>query len=256
MTLFTCPLYKFSTSHALTTILVLLKPPEYLNFPLVAKNPLKLTEASVPEWDLFFTDSCKIPFNNISNQINQVQPILTHSFVCHFRFPRRGSTSLSSILLLLLLLVHAVVFISAVDGEEEGERLGCHRRKYSFRVTQTDQMGRTCRDVVSVKSCWGRCDSNEISDYKFPFKRSYHPVCVFSGRVASVATLRYCDPDVAPNTNQYHYMEATACKCQTCTSFDTSCEPPKEFHHSLGSKMDVVINSAIGGVAEDYMDYN
>lgn len=169
------------------------------------------------------------------------------------RFPRR--------VLLLLFVVCAVVSIAVgSDEEEDPQKLGCHKRKYNFRVTQTDKKGRSCWDLVSVKSCWGRCDSNEISDYKFPFKRSFHPVCIFSGRIPSVAILRNCDADVEPLTNQYHYMEATSCKCQTCSSADTSCEAPKEIHHPFASKiMDLYgggSSVSTAGIAEEYAEYN
>lgn len=166
-------------------------------------------------------------------------------------------------LLLLASLVSASVLSAQGEEDEAPEKLGCHKRKYNFRVTQTDKNGRSCWDLVSVKSCWGRCDSNEISDYKFPFKRSYHPVCVFSGRVPSVATLRNCDPGVEPLTNQYHYMEATSCKCQTCSSADTSCEAPKEIHHPFATKiLDLYGGNGVFGeanragvTAEEYAEY-
>ena len=38
----------------------------------------------------------------------------------------------------------------------------CHRRMYTFRVTQTDESGKQCWDTLSVMACWGRCDSNEV----------------------------------------------------------------------------------------------
>lgn len=75
-------------------------------------------------------------------------------------------------------------------------------------------IGRECWDHVSVWSCWGRCDSNEISDWKFPYKRSYHPVCMHAGRSKSVAFLRHCHPQADPETNRYEYMEAIGCHCQ------------------------------------------
>jgi hypothetical protein len=40
--------------------------------------------------------------------------------------------------------------------------LGCHRRLYRYKVTQSDSAGRSCWDNVNVMSCWGRCDSNEV----------------------------------------------------------------------------------------------
>lgn len=67
---------------------------------------------------------------------------------------------------------------------------------------------------MSVWSCWGRCDSREISDWKFPYKKSYHPVCVHAGRSKAVATLRHCHPLADPDTKRYEYMEATGCHCQ------------------------------------------
>lgn len=177
--------------------------------------------------------------------------------------------------LLVLCCVVVQLFASEDLVGDDVERLGCHKKKYTYRVTQTDskvrnqilincfgrnvltelnflKKGRTCWDVVSVKSCMGWCDSNEISDYKFPFKRSFHPVCTFSGRIPSVATLRYCDDDVAPITRQYHYMEATSCKCQACSSTDTSCEAPKEIHHT-GSKI-LDLFGGVAGVTEE-VDY-
>lgn len=74
--------------------------------------------------------------------------------------------------------------------------------------------GHECWDHVSVWSCWGRCDSREISDWKFPYKKSYHPVCVHAGRSKAVAMLRYCHPSADPETRRYEYLEANACHCQ------------------------------------------
>lgn len=38
----------------------------------------------------------------------------------------------------------------------------CFRRPYTFKVYQEDSEGRSCWDVVTVTSCWGRCSSNEV----------------------------------------------------------------------------------------------
>ena len=38
----------------------------------------------------------------------------------------------------------------------------CFRRPYTFKVNQEDSEGRSCWDVVTVTSCWGRCSSNEV----------------------------------------------------------------------------------------------
>ncbi|XP_032595176.1 thyrostimulin beta-5 subunit [Drosophila grimshawi] len=104
--------------------------------------------------------------------------------------------------------------------------LGCHRRMYTYRVTQSDAQGHECWDHVSVWSCWGRCDSSEISDWKFPYKRSFHPVCVHANRQPSVAMLKNCHPDADESIRKYSYMEAINCHCHTCSTEDTSCEAP------------------------------
>lgn len=75
-------------------------------------------------------------------------------------------------------------------------------------------IGHECWDHVSVWSCWGRCDSREISDWKFPYKKSYHPVCVHAGRSKAVAMLRFCHPQASSETRRYEYLEANACHCQ------------------------------------------
>lgn len=137
-------------------------------------------------------------------------------------------------------------------GEWEKPFLGCHRRRYNYRVTQTDKNGRQCWDFVNVKSCWGRCDSNEITDWKFPYKRSFHPVCVHADRAPAVTILKNCDPDVEPETAKYQYMDAISCRCQACSSSDTSCEAPKETHGISAVK---ILDITGAGVSEPDMDY-
>lgn len=49
--------------------------------------------------------------------------------------------------------------------------LDCHRRLYTYRVTKADENGKQCWDTLSVLSCWGRCDSNEVNkNLNFSFK--------------------------------------------------------------------------------------
>lgn len=115
--------------------------------------------------------------------------------------------------------------------------LGCHKRQYTYRVTQADQNGFECWDNVSVMSCWGRCDSNEISDWKFPYKRSFHPVCVHAQRGKAVAMLRHCHPEAGIEAQKYEYMEAVECSCRTCSSTDTSCEAPRQLHSESAVKI-------------------
>eukprot|EP00099_Drosophila_melanogaster_P002242 NP_001104335.1 glycoprotein hormone beta 5, isoform A [Drosophila melanogaster] len=114
--------------------------------------------------------------------------------------------------------------------------LGCHRRVYTYKVTQSDLQGHECWDYVSVWSCWGRCDSSEISDWKFPYKRSFHPVCVHAQRQLVVAILKNCHPKAEDSVSKYQYMEAVNCHCQTCSTQDTSCEAPANNEMAGGSR--------------------
>ncbi|XP_074036529.1 glycoprotein hormone beta 5 [Leptinotarsa decemlineata] len=117
---------------------------------------------------------------------------------------------------------------SVLEGEQPlanaAKTLSCHRKLYTYLVTQQDENGKQCWDKVSVWACWGRCDSNEISDWRFPFKRSNHPVCVHYGRNRVFVTLRHCEDGIVEGTDHYEYLEADDCKCQVCSSSDTSCE--------------------------------
>ncbi|XP_067009755.1 thyrostimulin beta-5 subunit [Anabrus simplex] len=102
--------------------------------------------------------------------------------------------------------------------------LECHMRKYNYKVTKTDSEGRLCWDYISVVSCWGRCDSNEISDWRFPYKRSFHPVCMHDARELRRTKLRNCEVDAEPGTEDYQYYEALSCRCSVCKSSEASCE--------------------------------
>lgn len=55
-------------------------------------------------------------------------------------------------------LVH-ITYVASLTGPET---LDCHRRLYTYRVVQSDGQGKQCWDTLSVWSCWGRCDSNEV----------------------------------------------------------------------------------------------
>ncbi|XP_008467939.1 thyrostimulin beta-5 subunit-like [Diaphorina citri] len=102
--------------------------------------------------------------------------------------------------------------------------LDCHRRVYKYRVSQTDSLGRKCWDDIEVLSCWGRCDSNETSDWRFPYKRSHHPVCQHGARALKVVILNNCEENVEQGTEVYRYLEALSCKCSVCKSSEASCE--------------------------------
>ncbi|KAJ8721629.1 hypothetical protein PYW07_002404 [Mythimna separata] len=95
--------------------------------------------------------------------------------------------------------------------------LPCKLRVHLARAEQTDEFGRKCWDMVKVPSCGGRCDSSEIADWEFPFKKSHHPVCVFGGRRPLVVRLRHCDPGVSSGTDVFHYIAAEDCRCKSNT---------------------------------------
>ncbi|XP_035224889.1 thyrostimulin beta-5 subunit-like [Stegodyphus dumicola] len=124
-----------------------------------------------------------------------------------------------------ILLIAA--WLSTVDPElviDPETTLECHRREFTFRASQTDASGRQCWDHVTAMSCWGRCDSGEIGDWRFPFKRPFHPVCVHESRQIRYTLLENCDPGADISTAAYEYYEATSCACLKCDSSTTSCQ--------------------------------
>ncbi|XP_050314219.1 thyrostimulin beta-5 subunit [Anthonomus grandis grandis] len=138
------------------------------------------------------------------------------------------------ILLLILYISSRVTTQSIIQAtsfenldEDESQTLRCHKKIYYFRVSQSDENGKECWDYLSIMACWGRCDSNEIADFRFPFKKSNHPVCVHYGRNKKFAILRNCEEGALPSASRYEYYEAADCKCQQCSSLDTSCEGPR-----------------------------
>uniref|UniRef100_A0A8D8YYU7 Glycoprotein hormone subunit beta domain-containing protein n=1 Tax=Cacopsylla melanoneura TaxID=428564 RepID=A0A8D8YYU7_9HEMI len=109
-------------------------------------------------------------------------------------------------------------------GAHQDLILDCHRRLDKYRVSQVDSLGRKCWDDIEVQSCAGRCDSNETSDWRFPYKRSHHPVCQHGARTPKTAILNNCEEGVMPGTEIYRYLEALSCKCSVCKSSEASCE--------------------------------
>ncbi|CAH0714257.1 unnamed protein product, partial [Brenthis ino] len=113
----------------------------------------------------------------------------------------------------------------------------CKLKRYTHKAVQTDLNGLRCWDDVKIKSCWGYCLSYETAHWQFPYKESYHPVCVHGERKHASVKLRFCDPDVEPGTELYHYVEAVNCKCQVCSSEDTSCEWLPPDYSLLGDRL-------------------
>ncbi|XP_054706885.1 thyrostimulin beta-5 subunit-like [Uloborus diversus] len=110
----------------------------------------------------------------------------------------------------------------ALSGTEEV--LECLRREYTLRAVKTDLKGRHCWDTLKVATCWGRCDSFEIPDWRFPYKISYHPVCVHDRKVLRRVMLRNCEIGADRELALYEFLEAESCTCRLCNSSDTFCD--------------------------------
>ncbi|XP_071543579.1 thyrostimulin beta-5 subunit [Panulirus ornatus] len=136
----------------------------------------------------------------------------------------RGSVGGRRVVAMAAVLATVLVLVMPTVAINPQSTLECHRREYSYKVHKTDDNGLVCWDYINVMSCWGRCDSNEIADWKFPYKRSHHPVCIHEETRLSEKTLRHCDEGAAPGTETYKYYEATRCSCSVCKSSEASCE--------------------------------
>lgn len=77
----------------------------------------------------------------------------------------------------VLCAVCSTVMWSSVVGQLSAAEIGtpnaldCKQKMYEFAVSNTDVNGRTCFDKIQVMSCWGRCDSNEVTlvDYTYTY---------------------------------------------------------------------------------------
>lgn len=64
----------------------------------------------------------------------------------------------------------------------------------------------------------------QFADWRFPYKRSVHSVCVHGARELVKTQLRFCDAGADDELREYEYFNALSCSCQICDSTDTSCE--------------------------------
>ncbi|GAB6024972.1 glycoprotein hormone beta [Chamberlinius hualienensis] len=148
------------------------------------------------------------------------------NYIKNFKMP----CLLLLIKLLLLLLSLCPISCNPITSDSSSgsidprTTLGCHRREYTYKVVRSDSLGRKCWGYVRAMSCWGRCDSNEIADWQFPFKISYHPVCIHDQRVLQKVTLANCEADVELGTSTYEYYDAVTCSCRKCKSSSANCE--------------------------------
>lgn len=87
--------------------------------------------------------------------------------------------SISTVALVLFFVMG--IKVNEIESQtliQASELLGCNMQQHKHKVKQTDSRGRICSGEVNVLICKGRCDSKEISDWKFPYKRAFHPVCL------------------------------------------------------------------------------
>lgn len=67
----------------------------------------------------------------------------------------------------------------------------------------------------------------QFPDYKFPFKKSFHHVCIHDTMSERKIRLKNCYPpdvDKKDNLRVYQYVEAKTCKCSRCSTSIASCE--------------------------------
>lgn len=142
-------------------------------------------------------------------------------------------------------------FPNVVDGPRRQQPNACEKLPYTFNVEQVDEKGYRCEGAITVNACYGRCQSKEISDWKFPYKRAHHPVCVTSSGVAKIVTmLTTCDPEAGMEARRYEYSEPIDCVCKICTTHNTSCESPQQLTHNRNPLVKLVASPIINAENE------
>lgn len=92
---------------------------------------------------------------------------------------------------------------SSLQDSALASTLECHKRVYNYKVTKSDSAGRVCWDIISVMSCWGRCDSNEVSHTKGLGRDG---LCC---RRVSGSALWHMPNDRALNCNVWHFWKVS-----------------------------------------------
>ncbi|GFW64130.1 thyrostimulin beta-5 subunit [Trichonephila clavipes] len=123
-----------------------------------------------------------------------------------------------------VLLLLGTVSMELEDVLNTENTLECHRRDFTYKAVQTDENGFQCWGHVTATSCWGRCDTGEIGDWRFPYKRPFHPVCIHGNREIRTTLLPNCDAGANLDIAEYAYYEALSCSCYLCDSSSTSCQ--------------------------------
>lgn len=144
-------------------------------------------------------------------------------------------------LFIALSIANNEIYPIVVEGPRKQPPNTCEKLPYTFKVEQIDEKGYRCEGTITVNACYGRCQSKEISDWKFPFKRAHHPVCVtFSGVSKVVTTLTNCDAEADMSIRRYEYTEPIDCTCRLCSSSNTSCESPGQLTHNRNPMVKLV----------------
>lgn len=100
----------------------------------------------------------------------------------------------------------------------------CNMRRFTFKATKTDEAGNRCSGLITARICYGGCDTGEIADWLFPYKKSVHKVCRHGQRIRKLAHLEECSSEnVEPSLREYYFVDAADCVCKKCTSVDTTC---------------------------------
>ena len=102
--------------------------------------------------------------------------------------------------------------------------LECAMRQFTFRALKSDETGNKCWGHVTANICLGGCDTGEIADWLFPYKKSIHKVCRHGRRLRRRVQLESCSSEqVADSLRDYYFVDAIDCVCKKCTSADTTC---------------------------------
>lgn len=99
----------------------------------------------------------------------------------------------------------------------------CNKRQYTFKAVKRDDLGNKCSGIIKATICYGSCDTGEIADWIFPFKKSIHKVCSHGQRVRRRVILPECTSNLDPSLREYHYVDARTCVCRKCDPAETTC---------------------------------
>lgn len=115
---------------------------------------------------------------------------------------------------------------AAATEASDSNAMQCNMRVFTYRATKRDELGNECTGMVKAAICYGGCDTGEIADWLFPYKKSIHKVCQHGRRIKRRVLLDECNSDsieLMADLRQYYYVDALDCVCKKCTSVDTTC---------------------------------